>query len=134
MTRTTLFALAALSLAAAPLAAQHDMMGAGGGATVIRGFADVDYLTGGLHTGRNPGFELGQFDLFIASALADRVSFVSETVFEYDKPAGEFVVDVERVIVGFALTEHLRLSAGKMHTPIGFWNNAFHHGQVLSPT
>lgn len=135
MTRSTLLAVAALSLAGTPLAAQHDQMGGGTGtATVIRGFADVGYLTGGWNTGRNPGFALGQFDLFISSALADRFSFVSETVFEFDQPAGEFVVDVERVIVGYALTEHLRLSAGKMHTPIGFWNNAFHHGQALSPT
>ena len=135
MTRSTLFAAAALSLAGAPLAAQHDQMGGSGSpSTVIRGFADVGYLTGGHNTGRNPGFALGQFDLFIASALADRLSFVSETVFEYDQPVGEFVVDVERVIVSYTLTEHLRLSAGKMHTPIGFWNNAFHHGQALSPT
>jgi hypothetical protein len=134
--RRTLIAFAVLSLAARPMSAQHESMGAPGviGSTVIRGFVDVGYLSGGNHTGRNPGFELGQFDLFISSALADRVSFVSEAVFEYDKAAGEFAVDVERVIVGYTLTEHLRLSAGKMHTPIGYWNNAYHHGQALSPT
>ena len=131
--RPTLLAVVSLALAAAPLEAQHDGMG-GGTSTTIRGFADVGYLTGGHNTGRNPGFALGQFDLFISSALADRLSFVSEAVFEFDQPAGGFVVDVERVIVSYALTEHFRLSGGKMHTPIGFWNNAYHHGQALSPT
>lgn len=132
MMRPFVAALTALALVAAPLSAQHDMPG--GGSTVIRGFTDVNYLSGGRNTGYNPGFALGQFDLFISSALADRVAFASETVFEYDPAAGAFVVDVERVIVSYALTEHLRLSGGKMHTPIGYWNNAYHHGQAISPT
>ena len=72
MTRSTLLAAASLALAAAPLAAQHDQMGGIAGSTIIRGFTDVGYVTGGHNTGHNPGFALGQFDLFISSALADR--------------------------------------------------------------
>lgn len=132
MMRPFAAALTALTLAVAPLSAQHDMPG--GGSTVIRGFTDVNYLSGGRNTGYNPGFALGQFDLYISSALSDRIAFASETVFEYDPSAGEFVVDVERVIVSYALSEHLRLAGGKMHTPIGYWNNAYHHGQAISPT
>ena len=36
--------------------------------------------------------------------------------------------------MSYALSEHLRLSGGKMRTPIGYWNNAYHHGQAISPT
>jgi hypothetical protein len=131
--RPLALALAALPLIGGTLQAQHDMPGGSGG-TVIRGFTDVGYASGGKNVGRNAGFGLGQFDLFITSALADRVSFASETVFEFDQAAGSFVLDVERVIVGYELTEHFRLLGGKMHTPIGYWNNAYHHGQVISPT
>lgn len=102
--------------------------------TTLRGFVDVDYLTGGHNTGRKSGFSLGQFDLYLTSQLADRLSFLSETVFEFDDASGSFGVDVERVAVQYALTEHLRLSAGKVHTPIGYWNNAYHHGLVMQPT
>lgn len=109
-------------------------MGASGSSTSIRGFTDVSWLSGDNSIGRRPAFGIGQFDLFITSQLADRISFNGETVFEYDEDAGEFVVDVERVIVSYAIDEHLRLSGGKVHTPIGYWNNAYHHGLALQPT
>jgi hypothetical protein len=126
-------ALVALPLVGGTLTAQHDMGGAAG-STTIRGFTDVGYSAGDRTSGTTPGFRLGQFDLYISAVLAERVSFLSETVFEFDKQAGSFAVDVERAMVNYALDEHLRLSGGKVHTPIGFWNNAYHHGQVLSPT
>jgi hypothetical protein len=105
-----------------------------GSSTSIRGFTDVSWLSGGGNTGRRPAFGVGQFDLYITSRLADRVSFNGETVFEFDQAKGEFVVDVERVVVAYAIDEHFRLSGGKVHTPIGYWNNAYHHGLALQPT
>ena len=132
--RTWRRGLAILALGAAPALAQHDMGGGLAGATVIRGFTDVSWLSGGQHTGRNAAFGIGQYDLFVTSRLAEHVSFLGETVFEYDDAAGEFVVDVERVTVAYEVGEHVRLSAGKVHTPIGYWNNAYHHGLALQPT
>jgi hypothetical protein len=131
--RKLALALVALPLVGGTLRAQHDMTSAGG-STVIRGFIDVDYSSGDRNSGTTPGFRVGQFDLYISSLLTEHVSFVGETVFEFDKAAGSFALDVERVIVNYALDEHLRVSGGKQHTPIGFWNNAYHHGQALSPT
>jgi hypothetical protein len=128
-------ALASALFAAAPLAAQtmpsHDGEGM---STKLQGFVDVDYRSRQADEARRAGFSLGQFDLYLNSRLTDRLGFVGETVFEYEDAEGEFVVDVERVIVQFAMTPHLRLSAGKMHTPIGYWNNAYHHGLVMQPT
>lgn len=124
-------ALAALLVVGTPVAAQHEMSGSG---TVIRGFTDISWLSGGHETRRNAAFGVGQFDLFITSRLADRISFQGETVFEFDEAANAFAVDVERVVVTYALSEHLRLSGGKVHTPIGYWNNAYHHGRVMQPT
>jgi hypothetical protein len=121
------------ALTASPLAAQEHEMG-GAPTTVIHGFTDVSYLTGGRNTGRTSAFGLGQFDLYITSAVTDRLSFLGETVFEYDDAASEFVVDVERVIAQYALSDHFRIEAGKVHTPLGYWNNAYHHGLVMQPT
>jgi len=125
--------VALVAVTATPSLAQHEMSG-GGGPTIIRGFTDVTWRSGGWNTGRNAAFELGQFDLFITSQLADRFSFVGETVFEFDETAGEFVVDVERAGITYAIDDHLRLTAGKVHTPLGYWNNAYHHGLALQPT
>lgn len=128
-------ALLGLALLGRPLLAQQDHdMGAAPSRTSIRGFTDVSYLTGGRAADRRPGFQLGQFDLFVTSLLARDVSFTGETVFEFDRELGEFAIDIERVIVTYSMNEHLRLSGGKMHTPIGYWNNAYHHGTALQPT
>jgi hypothetical protein len=126
-------ALLLTALASRAGAQEHDTSD-GEAKTVIHGFTDVDYLTGGNNTGRTSGFGLGQFDLYISSRISDRLSFLGETVFEFDEASSEFVVDVERVIAQYALTEHLRVDAGKVHTPLGYWNNAYHHGLVMQPT
>jgi hypothetical protein len=109
-------------------------MGSEGQKTVLRGFTDFTYLTGGNNTGRTSAFGLGQFDLYITSRVTDKMSFLSETVFEFDDVSNEFVVDVERVVAQYALSDHLRIDAGKVHTPLGYWNNAYHHGTVMQPT
>ncbi len=100
-----------------------------GQSTQIRGFTDVVFTTG--EPPAAAAFELGQFDLFMTSQVSDRISFLSETVFEYDEG---FIVDVERVIVKFEWAHYLSVSAGKHHTPIGYWNTAYHHGSLLQPT
>jgi hypothetical protein len=98
--------------------------------TQIRGFTDVTYRAGGKGTAPND-FGLGQFDLYITSKLSKDFHFLGETVFEYDE---EFLVDVERVIITYAPTSLFNVGVGKHHTPIGYWNNAYHHGAVLQPT
>ena len=96
----------------------------------LRGFADFT-TTVTNQRGIPWAFGLGQFDLYMTSKLSDHISFLGETVFEYDDG---FIVDVERVIVTFAPRSYFRVAVGKHHTPIGYWNNAFHHGALLQPT
>ena len=107
----------------------------------IRGFTDVSLLgnrrlgsPASTEAASSSAFRLGQFDLYLTSNISDRLSILAETVFEYDDDAGEFVVDVERVLLGYALTNRIRVVAGKHHLPIGYWNNAYHHGEALQPT
>jgi hypothetical protein len=130
--RSCVLVLLALPLLGARARAQHEMPAAGS-STVFRGFADVDWRSGD-NAGRQPAFGLGQFDLYISSAVSDRVSFTGETTFEFDEAANSFVVDVERVVMTYRLDDHFRFQGGKVHTPIGYWNNAYHHGLALQPT
>lgn len=98
--------------------------------TEFRGFTDVTFGAS-RQPGEHAGFALGQFDLYITSRLADQLTFLGETVFEYD--GGDFGVDVERLSVTYAPREYFRVSVGKHHTPIGYWNTAYHHGRLMQP-
>lgn len=96
----------------------------------LRGFVDIT-ASATSERGVPSSFGVGQYDLYLTAKLSDRLSFLGESVFEYDDM---FLVDVERVIVSFAATSRHRISAGKFHTPLGFWNTAYHHGALLQPT
>ncbi len=98
--------------------------------THIRGFTDVTFNASD-RPGTPTNFALGQFDLYITSALAPKWSFLGETVFEFDN---DFVVDVERLMITFKPNPHVLLAMGKHHTPLGYWNTAYHHGTLMQPT
>src|SRR5260221_8972232 len=46
-------------------------------------------------------------------------------------PATGFNTEVERMIIRFDHSDRLKVSVGRYHTPINYWNTAFHHGQWL---
>ncbi|NOT29704.1 MAG: hypothetical protein HOP15_04550 [Planctomycetes bacterium] len=75
-------------------------------------------------------FALGGLDLFLTSRLSERASFLNETVFEPTED-GEYVLDVERVIFKYEFGDFLNVQAGRFHTTIGYWNEAYHHGEWL---
>ena len=98
--------------------------------TRLRAFADFTATASSQR--RTPSsFGVGQYVLFLTSPLTERIAFLGETVVEYDE---QFVVDVERILIAFSPNRYLRVVAGKHHTPIGYWNNAYHHGVLLQPT
>jgi len=97
----------------------------------IRGFGDVDFSATD-QKGSNSGFNLGQFDLHLASALSEKVSYFGEVTFTA-RPAG-YDLQVERTIIRYDYNDYFKISFGKYHTPIGYWNAAFHHGAWLQTT
>ncbi len=94
----------------------------------IRGFADVDFSATDQH-GSTSGFNLGQFVLHIASPLSQKVSYFGEISFTA-QPAG-FNLEVERSVVRYDYNDFFKISFGPYHTPINYWNTAFHHGLWL---
>ncbi len=101
-----------------------------GQSTQIRGFIDV---TGGYNKKGTFGF--GEQDLFITSAISDRISFLGETVFKYDATENtDFGISIERAIITYNLHGNHNLVMGKVHTPVNYWNDTFHHGRVFFPT
>ena len=118
----------------------------------IAGFGDLNFSATDLHapaTGFQPqsyltthsGFEEGQFTLQLSSALSPKVSVFSELTLTARPDAGTgspaapgFNAEVERLIIRYDLNDRFKLSFGRYHTPINYWNTAFHHGSWLQTT
>ncbi len=95
----------------------------------VRGFAEVGAQ---MVSGDEPAsFFLGQYDMYTSGVLSDKLDFLSEIVIEFEDEA---FIDLERLWVRYALTDQLSLSGGKFHTPIGYWNRAYHHGGLIQPS
>jgi len=97
----------------------------------IRGFGDVNFSATDQN-GTTSGFNLGQLDLHLASALSRKVSYFGEITFNA-QPTG-YTVEVERNIIRYDYNDYFKLSFGRYHTPIGYWNTAYHHGSWLQTT
>jgi hypothetical protein len=93
----------------------------------IRGFSDVNYSFD------SPGgFHLGQFVLHMASPLAKKTSFFGEL--SATPSADNFAFEVERAFIRYDYNDAFKISFGRYHTPIGYWNTAYHHGLWLQTT
>ena len=106
----------------------------------IIGFTDINFATQDEAEGPR-GFTEGQFVLHFASALSPRVNFFGELSFTPRADAGTgspaatgFNAEVERAIIRFDQSDRLKVSFGRYHTPINWWNTAFHHGAWLQTT
>ena len=115
----------------------------------ISGFSDINFSASDLHgpsggfgvaslLSQHSGFEEGQFTLHLSSALSPKVTVFGELTLTARSDAGigsppppGFNPEVERIIIRYDLNDYLKLSFGRYHTPINYWNTAFHHGQWL---
>lgn len=91
----------------------------------IRGFSNILW-SGTDQKGTTNSFALGQTDLFITSVLSRRIDMLSEVVFEADTN-NNMGVDLERMLLRYSFNDYFKLSAGRYHTAIGFYNTAYHH-------
>ncbi len=99
----------------------------------IRGFGDVDFSATDQHgLPSNSGFNLGEFVLHLASPLSRKISVFGEVAF--DPQVEGFTVDVERAFIRYDYDDSFKISFGRYHTPISYWNTAFHHGTWLQTT
>lgn len=101
----------------------------------FRGFGDVDFA-GTDAKGTKSGFNMGQLILHMSSPLSEKVSVFGETSFtaQAGPTATAYNVDVERLLIRYDYNDFFKLSFGRYHTPINYWNTAFHHGLWLQTT
>jgi hypothetical protein len=116
----------------------HNMDIPGGPKVNIRGFLDFNFGVGPdanaliyplspVPSNIHNSFQFGEFDLFLSSRLSQNVSFLSEIVFGSDQ-TNNWGIDIERAQISYKPSQYFQLSGGRMHTYIGYYNTAFHHG------
>ncbi len=101
---------------------------------LMHGFADAGWGMGGANAParkRQRSFFVGSLDLYINPDLGQNVKFLSEVNIDPGTSDGAVAVDTERLQVGYVFNNHLTGWVGRFHTPIGFWNTAYHHGAQL---
>lgn len=98
----------------------------------IRGFGDFG-LYGGNQKGQTTTFSIGQMNLFITSTLSERFQFLTELVFEVHQD-NDFEEDLERILLEYSASDYFKLSAGRYHTAIGYYNTAYHHATWFQTT
>lgn len=97
----------------------------------LHAFADVGI---GNHNPTFPqyhGASVGELDFFLTPRLGSRTRALFELNFEVGED-GEVGVDLERAQIGYQLGDSTTLWAGRFHTPYGYYNTAFHHGQQIA--
>jgi hypothetical protein len=108
-----------------------------------RGFAEANYkvldqrqpeiAAFGFMPGSAGNFYSGDFDLLLTSRINDKASFLAEIVFG-EGDGQSFNVDLDRLLMKYNYNDHLKISVGRYHTGIGYYNAAFHSGTWLQTT
>jgi hypothetical protein len=118
--------------------ALHDVQG-----IQWRGFAEVNYKVLnqrrpelgvlGFVPGSAGNFYAGDFDLFVTSRISDKSSLLAELVFS-EGDAQSFSIELDRLQFKYDYNDHFKISLGRNHTGIGYYNTAFHSGKWLQTT
>ena len=93
----------------------------------VMGFGDFNYVA--TEADRQEGFHMGQMVGHVIADIDEGLNFFGE-VSVTGKDNG-YSIEVERVLVRYDFDDVFRISAGRFHTPVGYWNTAFHHGSWL---
>src|SRR5579862_7501495 len=95
------------------------------------GFADVGV---GNHNAEFPeykGADIAELDFFLTPRLGTNTRALFELNFEVGED-GAVGVDLERAQIGYQFGDSATVSLGRFHTPYGYYNTAFHHGQQIA--
>lgn len=78
------------------------------------------------------GFALGQLVGHMNASLSPKLLvFVEGTL---TPTAGSPTATLERLILRYDFNDWFKLSGGRYHNPVSYWNAAYHHGSWLQPS
>ena len=98
-------------------------------------YGDTTYLfyretdNTGKVTGDNSSFSIPRVTTLLTASQGN-LSVTDENTFTVSLVGGSntFTAQVERFEIAYQVAEWLRLKAGRLHTAIGYYNDAFHSG------
>jgi hypothetical protein len=98
------------------------------------GYGHQEYLVT-RRDSTDASFSLGEHSLFLTANINDRISFLTEGVVRFDASSGSrYAASIERALMRYAYADQHALIAGKVHTPVNYWNDVYHHGRLFFPT
>jgi hypothetical protein len=100
----------------------------------IKGFSDIGFSAKITDSEGSNKFSLGGMDLFITSEITDMVSFLAESHFQFNTDTNSSDFHLARVSLKYSLSNLFNIKIGRMHTPLGYWNQAYHHGTWFQTT
>lgn len=99
--------------------------------TQLNGFGHLEFSLN-QQDETNAYFSIGEHDFFVTSKLRKNVSFLGEYVFRFG--SGGYLPSIERSLVKFNYKGNHNIIVGKIHTPVNYWNDTYHHGRLFFPT
>lgn len=94
---------------------------------LVFGFADVNYVE--TERSIDEGFVLGQVVGHVSAGLSERLVFFGEL--SATARPDQYRFEVERAILRYEFGDEIKISGGRYHTPVSWWNVAYHHGLWL---
>lgn len=125
MNRSGLVLVLLAALAPVPLSAQTPQAQA----PFLQAFLFGDALYVEQEGTVNDGFRLGQMVAHGNATLSERVIFFGELSITARNSG--YSLAMERAIIRYEFNDHFKVSAGRYHTPISYWNTEYHHGLWL---
>jgi hypothetical protein len=123
--RAALLAATLVWVLCTPVRAQHP----GAPHSRFTGFIFGDVTFAASERDESDGFVMGQLVGHGNALLSERLSFFGEL--SVSARENGYAFEVERAIIRYEFADALKLSIGRYHTPISYWNTAYHHGLWL---
>lgn len=98
----------------------------------LNAFGNVGARYVGNDPNNKPGFSMGSLGLLADADLKNNVRALSELAFDVNRN-NQLMVNVERLHMRFRIS-NFYLTVGRVHTDLGYWNTAYHHGRWLQVT
>jgi hypothetical protein len=101
--------------------------------TQFNGFGHIEYSLMAKDSVESY-FNIGEHDFFVTSNISKQISFLGEFVIRFNSSvATNYLSSIERAFIKFNYINNHSIIAGKIHTPVNFWNDSYHHGRVFFP-